>query len=100
MSETIDKQKEAIKKAVKPPAMYNVLFLNDDYTTFEFVMACLQHIFGKTEEQAYLITQQIHNAGKGVVGQYTKDIALTKQQMALDFAQSMEYPLQVIIEQA
>lgn len=100
MSETIEKQKESLKKAVKPPSMYNVIFFNDDFTTFEFVMTCLTYIFGKTDEQAFVITKQIHEQGKGVVGQYTKDIALTKQQLAIDFAKSMEYPLQVSIEQS
>jgi len=100
MSETIEKEKQSQKQNIKPPNMYAVIFLNDDFTTFEFVMSCLQQIFNKTEEQAFVITQKIHTDGKGVVGQYTKDVAFTKQQMAIDFAKSHEFPLQVLVQQA
>jgi len=98
MTAIIDKQVDNTKQAVKPPSICNVIFVNDDFTTFEFVMSCLIQIFGKTEEQSFVITDQIHVQGRGIVGQYTRDIALTKQQMVLDYAKSMEFPLQVVVE--
>lgn len=98
MSELLDKQ--TIKQAIKPPKMWNVIFVNDDFTTFEFVMTCLMSIFNKTEEQAFSLTKAVHDSGKAIVGQYPKDIAETKQEMCIDFARANEYPLQVVIEQA
>lgn len=96
MSETIEK--ETTKLALKPPVMWNVIFLNDDFTTMEFVIACLISVFNKSIEQANQITLDIHQKGKGVVGQYTKDIALSKQENAMDFAKQYEHPLQVAVE--
>jgi ATP-dependent Clp protease adaptor protein ClpS len=34
---------------------FQVLLLNDDYTTMEFVIQVLQQFFDKTEESAYAI---------------------------------------------
>jgi ATP-dependent Clp protease adaptor protein ClpS len=98
MSEIFEKQKE--KQKIKPPQMWNVVMLNDDFTTFEFVMACLMQIFNKTEQQAFKITQDIHNSGKGIVGQYPRDIAETKKEYALAFARQEEHPLHVEISEA
>lgn len=97
MSELLDKQTN--KQAVKPPKMWNVVFVNDDFTTFEFVMVCLMCIFNKTEEQAFAITKAIHESGKGIVGQYSKDMAETKTQMAIEFAREREHPLHIEMEQ-
>ena len=96
MSEIIEK--ETIKQNVKPPVMWNVVMINDEYTTFEFVLECLRIVFGKGEEQAFIITKAIHEQGKGIVGTYTKDIAVTKQIQAMEMAQREEHPLQVKVE--
>ena len=96
MSETFEK--ETVKQSLKPPVMWNVIFLNDDFTTFEFVIACLMEVFNKSEEQASMIATDIHEKGKGVVGQYTQDIALTKKEDAMGFAIKYEHPLQVLVE--
>ena len=98
MSDLLEKEKQ--KQAIKPPTLHNVVFLNDDFTSFEFVVDCLVSIFGKTEEQATMLAKSIHNSGKAVVGTYTKDIAITKQSKTMDIAQRREFPLQVIVEAA
>jgi ATP-dependent Clp protease adaptor protein ClpS len=36
---------------VKPPPMYQVVLLNDDFTPMEFVVSVLQKFFGKGREQ-------------------------------------------------
>lgn len=98
MSELIEK--ETTKQTVKPPSMWNVVFYNDDFTTVEFVVDCLKYVFNKTTEQGHVIAMQIHNTGKGVVGQYTKEIAETKQMAALEYAQQNQHPLKIEIEEA
>ena len=45
---------------IQKPSMYNVIYLNDDYTTMEFVIWTLMKFFNKNEDQAVLITQSIH----------------------------------------
>jgi len=96
MSEAIEK--EVIKQAVKPPAMWQVIILNDDFTTQEFVVACLCHVFGKNEDEAFNIMMDVHLKGKGMVGRYTRDIATTKQRDAMDFARSEGHPLQIVAQ--
>ena len=50
----------------KPPQMYQVVLLNDDYTPMEFVVRVLQHYFRCDLESATLIMLNIHNEGRGV----------------------------------
>ncbi len=47
--------KEKIK--LDEPGLYDVIFLNDNITTMEFVIKVLKQIFGKTPEQAQSITR-------------------------------------------
>lgn len=96
MSELIEK--ETTKQAVKPPSMWQVILLNDDYTTVEFVINCLIYVFNKSEDEAARITMDVHHKGKGIVGRYTKDIAITKQRDAQEYAKAMGHPLQVLAE--
>lgn len=58
--------REKIK--LEEPGMYDVIFLNDNITTTEFVVRVLKQIFGKTQEQAEAIMTRIHTDGQGIVG--------------------------------
>jgi len=98
MSEQLEK--ETTKQKVEPPKMWNVVMYNDDFTPFDFVIGCLMYVFGKTESQASKIAMDIHTKGKSVVGQYTRDMAETKQAMAQAFAVQEQHPLKIEIEQA
>ena len=85
--------KEKIK--LDEPGLYDVLFLNDNITTMEFVIRVLKQIFGKTPEQAMAITQRIHNDGQGIVGSYTHEVAEQKGIEATLAARQENFPLQV-----
>ena len=50
--------KEKIK--LEEPGLYDVIFLNDNITTQEFVLRVLKQIFNKTQEQADTIMKKIH----------------------------------------
>ena len=82
----------------KPPQMYRVLMLNDDFTPMEFVVVILQEFFNKDREAATQIMLQIHLDGKGVCGVYSRDIADTKVDQVLDAAHKAGHPLQCISE--
>lgn len=84
---------ETAKPKLKPPAMYKVLMINDDYTPMEFVVEVLQSFFGKSGEQATQIMLAVHNKGAAVCGIYTKDIAETKAAFVNDYARECQYPL-------
>ena len=82
----------------KPPQMYQVVLLNDDYTPMEFVVMVIQEFFGKDRETAVQIMLKIHLDGKGVCGVFSKDIAATKVDQVTDAARKMGHPLQCMSE--
>ena len=82
----------------KPPPLYKVLLLNDDYTPMEFVVHVLQKFFNKNEEEATLIMLHVHHHGVGECGTFTFEIAETKVTQVMDFARSKQHPLQCVME--
>ena len=83
---------------VKPPQMYQVVMLNDDYTPMEFVVVVIQEFFGKDRETATQIMLKIHLDGKGVCGVYSRDVAATKVDQVLEAAKQHGHPLQCVSE--
>jgi ATP-dependent Clp protease adaptor protein ClpS len=84
----------------KPPALYQVVLLNDDYTPMEFVVMVLQQYFQRDIDTATHIMLKIHHEGRGVCGVYPKDIASTKVELVLAAARRDGHPLQCIMEAA
>jgi ATP-dependent Clp protease adaptor protein ClpS len=82
----------------KPPQMYQVVMLNDDYTPMEFVVVVIQEFFSKDLEAATQIMLKIHLDGKGVCGVYSKDVAATKVDQVLDAAAKAGHPLKCVSE--
>src|SRR6476661_3081887 len=58
----------------KPPQMYQVVMLNDDYTPMEFVVVVIQEFFNKDRETATQIMLKIHLDGKGICGVFSRDV--------------------------
>lgn len=92
----------AERKALRtrPPRMYQVLMLNDDYTPMEFVVMVLQQYFQRDLETATLIMLKIHHEGKAVCGVYPKDVAATKVELVVAAARRGGHPLQCTMEAA
>jgi ATP-dependent Clp protease adaptor protein ClpS len=84
----------------KPPQLYQVVMLNDDYTPMEFVVMVLQQYFQRDMDTATLIMLKIHHEGRGVCGVYSKDVAATKVELVLSAARRDGHPLQCIMEAA
>lgn len=97
---TKDVTKERTKHRIKEPRQYNVIMLNDDFTTMEFVVDILMDIFHKDEMTAQEIMMQVHKNGKAVVGKYPYDIAITKVGEALARAKEEGFPFRMITEEA
>ena len=85
---------------VKPPPLYKVLLLNDDYTPMEFVVLVLKKFFGIDQERATQIMLKVHTEGVGVCGVYSRDIAHTKVEQVVDFARQHQHPLQCTMEES
>jgi ATP-dependent Clp protease adaptor protein ClpS len=87
-----------IKKAVKEPPLYRVIYINDNTTTMEFVVESLVEFFDYTIETATQLTVSIHEHGQAVVAVLPFEIAEQKGTEVTASAREQEYPLQVKLE--
>jgi ATP-dependent Clp protease adaptor protein ClpS len=90
---------EAKKAKVKPPPLFKVMLLNDDYTPMEFVVVVLQTFFSLSREQATQVMLKVHREGMGVCGVYPRDVASTKVEQVGNFARKHQHPLQCVMEE-
>lgn len=89
---------EKTSSRVKPPPMFKVLLLNDDFTPMDFVILVLQKFFAMSREQATQIMLKVHNEGRGLCGLYPRDIAATKVEQVVAFARRNQHPLVCVME--
>jgi ATP-dependent Clp protease adaptor protein ClpS len=94
---TVLEKKEA---RLKPPPMYEVALLNDDYTPMEFVVGVLQKFFGMGREKATQVMLKVHREGRGVCGIYPRDVAATKVEQVSGYSRQHQHPLQCVMEEA
>jgi len=90
---------EARKSKLKPPPMFKVILLNDDFTPMEFVVDVLQTFFSMNREQATQIMLKVHIDGAGVCGVYPSDVATTKVEQVVTFTRQHQHPLQCVMEE-
>ena len=90
---------EARRVKTKPPPMFKVMILNDDYTPMDFVVAVLQRFFSLNREKAMQIMLKVHREGMGVCGVYSKDVAATKVDQVRSYAKQHQHPLQCMMEE-
>src|SRR5687767_14443725 len=91
---------ELEKTRLKPPPLYKVILLNDDYTPMDFVVIVLQTVFAMTREKATQVMLQVHREGMGVCGTYTREVASVKVGQVMDLARKHQHPLQCTMEEA
>ena len=90
---------DAERTRVKPPPLYKVLLLNDDYTPMDFVVVVLQTVFSMSREKATLVMLQVHREGMGVCGTYTREVAAAKVDQVIEIARKHQHPLQCTMEE-
>jgi ATP-dependent Clp protease adaptor protein ClpS len=90
---------EAERTRVKPPPLYKVVLLNDDYTPMDFVVVVLQTVFAMSREKATQVMLQVHREGMGVCGTYTREVAAAKVDQVLDIAKRHQHPLKCTMEE-
>jgi ATP-dependent Clp protease adaptor protein ClpS len=90
---------EAAKAKVKPPPLYKVMLLNDDYTPMDFVVVVLQTVFAMSREKATQVMLQVHREGMGVCGTFTREVATAKVEQVINIARKHQHPLQCTMEE-
>lgn len=83
---------------VENPRLWRVLLHNDDFTTQEFVVWVLETVFNMASADAYAVMMHVHQAGVGVAGLFTRDVAETKVKATQQLAEQHEFPLLVTLE--
>ena len=86
------------KTEIKPPPLYRVVLLNDDYTPMEFVVDVLRLFFGMNLEVATRVMLKVHTEGKGVCGVFPRDVAESKAAQVNEYARENQHPLMCDIE--
>jgi ATP-dependent Clp protease adaptor protein ClpS len=103
MSKMSTETNTSVKKRIEPrfdlepPAKYQVVFMNDDVTSMEFVMAVLAEIFGYDPEAAHSLTMKIHEENSAVVAVFSYEIAEQKAVETTILARNNNFPLDVKI---
>ena len=99
----IKKQDESVLESeatrLKPPPLYKVMLLNDDFTPMEFVVTVIQKFFGLDREQATRIMLKVHREGVGVCGVFPRDVAATKVEQVSTYARQHQHPLACVMEE-
>jgi ATP-dependent Clp protease adaptor protein ClpS len=85
-------------EAVKEPPLYRVVYLNDNQTSYEFVVESLMEHFDYTAETADQITIDIHKSGSAVVAVLPYEIAEQKGVEVTMLARAQSFPLQIKLE--
>jgi ATP-dependent Clp protease adaptor protein ClpS len=89
---------EQTERKLTRPRLYKVILHNDDFTTMEFVVALLMHVFHHSESDAQGIMLHIHQHGIGIAGVFTYEIAETKVAQVRELAEKAEFPLLCTME--
>lgn len=73
---TREKQEQKTKR--QPP--YNVVLLNDDDHSYDYVIAMLQQLFGYPVEKGFQMAKEVDTTGRVIVLTTTKEHAELKQE--------------------
>ena len=98
MTDTIEKTKIINNTDLSEPSQYKVIYINDEITTFEFVISSLMEIFNYNEETSYSIAKKVHDDGSGVVAVMPYELAEQKVLEVTILARVYGFPLVVKIE--
>ena len=87
------------KQKLSIPNKFEVLLLNDEYTSMDFVVEVLKKFFNKEFDVAEAIMLKIHIDGEAVCGLYSFDIAQTKVSQVLDYSRKNNQPLMSVLRE-
>ena len=96
----MSKTKLKISKQVpKVPNKFDVLLLNDDYTSMDFVVEVLRKFFHKEYLAAEATMLKIHIDGEAVCGTYSYDVAQTKVSQVIEYSRTNDQPLMSVLRE-
>ncbi len=84
---------------LEKPKLFKVILHNDHFTTMEFVVFILKHVFMRSNAEAFTVMLKVHNQGIGIAGVYSFEVANMKAEKAMNLAKANEYPLLCTVEE-
>src|SRR5438552_8207371 len=87
---TMTRPKTRAKRQTRRIPPYNVILLNDDYHTPEFVIEVLFRVFGYPIEKCCDLMLTAHNTGRSVIWTGSKEVAEFKVEQFLTFHEKRE----------
>ena len=87
------------KQKLKIPNRFDVILLNDDYTSMEFVVDVLRRFFQKEFLAAEAIMLKIHIDGEAVCATYSYDVAQTKVSQVIEYSRKNDQPLMSVLRE-
>ena len=90
---------KTVKQKLKIPNRFDVILLNDDYTSMDFVVDVLRRFFHKEFQAAEAIMLKIHIDGEAVCGSYSYDVAQTKVKQVIGYSRENDQPLMAVLRE-
>lgn len=98
MGKAVTKTRPVPNFDLKEPALYRVIYINDEVTTMEFVVESLVSVFDYTPEEAQTLTITIHEQGSGVAAVLPYEMAEQKGVEVTHLARANGFPLNIKLE--
>ena len=92
-------ESKTAKQKLKLPNKFEVLLLNDDYTSMDFVVDVLRRFFHKEFLVAEAIMLKIHIDGEAVCCTYSYDVAQTKVSQVIEYSRKNAQPLMSVLRE-
>lgn len=67
-----------MKPRVKQPRLWNVVLLDDEDHSYEYVIEAMQKVFSHSVEQSFTIAERVDKDGRAVCGTFHKELAELK----------------------
>ena len=90
---------KTVNQKLKIPNRFDVILINDDYTSMEFVVDVLRRFFHKEFQAAEAIMLKIHIDGEAVCGSYSYDVAQTKVKQVIGYSRENDQPLMAVLRE-
>lgn len=67
------------QRKLRHQPLYNVVLLDDDYHTFDYVVRMLKQLFGHPEQKGALFAKEVHERGRAIIKTCALELAELKR---------------------
>lgn len=99
MTDTSVIEKVEVDTKLKEPSLYNVIYMNDDQTSMQFVISSLIRHFDYNEDSSVQKMMEIHESGSAIVATLPYEIAEQKASEVMLEARTLNFPLQLKLKE-